>query len=107
MLFSSFEFIFLFLPVTLALYYAAPMKIRNFVLLVMSIIFYGWDVKHYILLMLATIAVDYGMAIAVSAAVKRARRKTAKWLLALTVVLNLAILGFFKYFGFAADIFFL
>lgn len=105
MLFSSFEFIFLFLPVTLALYYAAPMKLRNFVLLIMSIVFYGWDVKHYILLMLATIAVDYGMAIAVSAAVKRERKRTAKGLLALTVVLNLAILGFFKYFGFAADIF--
>lgn len=105
MLFSSFEFIFLFLPVTLALYYAAPMKLRNFVLLVMSIIFYGWDVKHYILLMLATIALDYAMAIAVSAAVKRGKRTGAKWLLALTVVLNLAILGFFKYFGFAADIF--
>ncbi len=105
MLFSSFEFIFLFLPVTLALYYAAPMKLRNLVLFIMSIIFYGWDVKHYILLMLATIAVDYAMAIAVSATVKRERRRTAKWLLALTVVLNLAILGFFKYFGFAADIF--
>ena len=105
MLFSSFEFIFLFLPVTLALYYAAPMKLRNFVLLIMSIVFYGWDVKHYILLMLATIAVDYGMAIAVSAAVKRERKRTAKGLLVLTVVLNLAILGFFKYFGFAADIF--
>ena len=105
MLFSSFEFIYLFLPVTLALYYAAPMKLRNFVLLVMSIIFYGWDVKHYILLMLATIALDYSMAIAVSAAVKRGKRTGAKWLLALTVALILAILGFFKYFGFAADIF--
>ncbi len=105
MLFSSLEFIFLFLPVTLALYYAAPMKLRNLVLLIMSIIFYGWDVKHYILLMLATIALDYAMAIAVSAAMRRGKRVGAKWLLALTVVLNLAILGFFKYFGFAAEIF--
>lgn len=105
MLFSSLEFIFLFLPVTLALYYAAPMKLRNLVLLIMSIIFYGWDVKHYILLMLATIALDYAMAIAVSAAMRCGKRVGAKWLLALTVVLNLAILGFFKYFGFAAEIF--
>ncbi len=105
MLFSSLEFIFLFLPVTLALYYAVPMKLRNLVLFIMSIIFYGWDVKQYIFLMLATIFVDYGMAIAVSAVMKRGKNKEAKWLLALTVLLNLAILGFFKYFGFAADIF--
>ena len=59
MLFSSLEFLFLFLPVTILVYFTVPLAWRNIVLLIFSLIFYGWGEPVYILLMIFTIAVDY------------------------------------------------
>jgi alginate O-acetyltransferase complex protein AlgI len=52
MLFSSLTFIFLFLPVVLAVYYLAPLKIRNLLLLLASLIFYAWGEPVYVVLMI-------------------------------------------------------
>ena len=59
MVFSSLEFLFLFLPATLLVYFVAPLKLRNLALLLVSLVFYGWGGIEYLPLMLAVILVDY------------------------------------------------
>ena len=52
MLFSSIPFLYVFLPATLLLYFAAPRRMKNAVLLLCSLVFYGWGEPKYLLLML-------------------------------------------------------
>ena len=59
MLFSSNEFLFAFLPLVLLLYYILPRKLRNIVLLLVSLFFYGWGEPVYLFLMIGTIAVNW------------------------------------------------
>ena len=99
MLFSSLEFLYLFLPLTLVLYFAAPRRARNFVLLLTSLVFYGVGEPSYILLMLVTIATDYGIGLAIMRWPRRARP-----LLWSAVAFHLAILGFFKYYNLFASL---
>ena len=61
MLFSSLEFLFMFMLVTVPVYFICPLKWRNLVLLIFSLIFYGWGEPVYVFLMVFTIAVDYVM----------------------------------------------
>ncbi len=100
MVFSSNIFLFFFLPVTLALYFLAPKGARNAVLLLVSLFFYGWGEPVYLLLMLAVILINYLFGLYI-AALKRQGRP-AKGALALSVIANLALLGWFKYAGFLA-----
>ena len=93
MLFSSVTFLFFFLPVVLVLYYIIPAKGKNIVLLIASLVFYAWGEPVYLALMLFTIALNYLGGLLIDR--YRSRAKRAKRLLALTVVLNLALLGFF------------
>lgn len=101
MVFTSYLFLFYFLPLVLAVYYALPQRSgwRNGWLLLASWIFYGWAEPRYLLLMLAVTLVTYlaGFAIA-RAAVNSAQRRA--WLVG-AVVACLGTLGFFKYFDFA------
>ena len=59
MLFSSTTFLFVFLPIVLAVYFITPRKLKNLVLLIASLIFYAWGDPKYILVMLATNLVNY------------------------------------------------
>ena len=59
MVFSTPYFLFLYLPIVLVLYYISPLKWRNFVLLVVNLVFYGWGEPVYILIMFVSIAIDY------------------------------------------------
>ena len=95
MLFSSNVFLYFYIPIVLGLYFVTPRKLRNVVLFVVSLFFYGWGEPVYVLLMVATIALNY-----ICGAVIHRRKETgksAKAALVVGVVLNLAILGFFKY----------
>jgi alginate O-acetyltransferase complex protein AlgI len=94
MVFSSVLFLFIYLPVTLAVYYAVPHAWRNPVLFVFSLIFYGWGEPVYILLMLFSITLNHFAALALE---KRRGTAAGKRLLAATVAVNLALLFFFKY----------
>ena len=100
MVFSSAVFLFFFLPVTLAAYFAAPRRWRNAVLLAVSLFFYGWGEPVYLLLMLAVIALNYAFGRVIAS--RRAAGNDARAALALSVLVNLALLGWFKYAGFAA-----
>ena len=59
MVFSSNEFLFLYLPLSLILYFISPMKYRNLVLFAVSLIFYGWEKPIYLLIMIFVIIVNY------------------------------------------------
>ncbi|HWI52118.1 MAG TPA: MBOAT family protein [Symbiobacteriaceae bacterium] len=101
MLFNSYRFIFVFLPVVLAAYWATPsLKARKWISLIASYIFYGaWDYR-FALLMLGTTSVDYFTARFIQAATNQQRRK--HWLI-VSMVCNLGVLGIFKYYNFFAS----
>ena len=94
MVFSSIVFIFYFLPLVLLFYYLSPNKLRNFTLLVFSLIFYAWGEPIYILIMLFSSISDY-----IHALIIDKYRGTFKSKLALisSIAINLGLLGFFKY----------
>ncbi len=100
MVFSSYIFVFYFLPAVVFLYYAFPWK-RNVLLLCVSYIFYGWWDPRFVVLMFLATLVNYvcGGIIAKSEKGSRSRRAA----LVAAVVLSLGMLGFFKYFMFAQN----
>ena len=128
MVFSSHAFLFYFLPLTLALYYAMPRRGRHAVLAVLSYAFYGWANPLFVFLLLGSTVVDYfcGLVIAGRGAAWTARiigrpdlarawavpaerlpagARTGRQRLAVVVSLcvNLSLLGFFKYFNFGVE----
>ena len=102
MVFSSPFFLFFYLPVVLAAYYLSPLKWRNFVLLLLNLVFYGWGEPVYILIMFLSIAIDYTHGLMVSKAQAQGNDKKARRAVAQSVVFNLALLFFFKYWDFIA-----
>jgi len=93
MVFSSFTFLFIFLPLILITYFLAKKrKYRNIVLLMFSLVFYAWGEPIYVLLMLLSIIVNYIIALKIE---KNPNRKK-KWLI-VDIIFNLGIIGFFKY----------
>lgn len=101
MVFSSILFMFIYLPVVLAVYYIAPVRWRNPVLFAANMIFYGWGEPVYILLMIFSITVNYVNGILVDRF--RDQRKKARAVLIVNVVINLGLLGFFKYYDLIAE----
>ena len=101
MVFSSIVFIFTFLPLVILAYYLAPVKLRNFVLLLASLIFYAWGEPVYLFLMLYSILFNYVMGLDIAR--QQEKGKTGKSSLILGVAVNLLLLGFFKYYGFLAE----
>ena len=100
MVFSSLLFIFIYLPVTLLVYYIVPRKWRNIWLFIVNLVFYGWGEPVYVFLMLFSIALNYTAGIIISS--KKAKGVPAKRPLVICIVVNLALLFFFKYFDFIA-----
>ena len=101
MVFSSTTFLLAFLPLVAILYYICPRKLRNGLLLVFSLLFYGWGEPKYILIMLFSTVFDYCNGLAIGRFRSKGREGSAKAVLVISVVGNLAILGFFKYTDFA------
>ncbi|MEG1878890.1 MAG: MBOAT family O-acyltransferase [Pseudoflavonifractor sp.] len=102
MVFSTVLFLFIYLPVVLLVHYLSPVKWRNGVLLVFNLIFYGWGEPKYLLLMVFTIVVDYIDGLLVSYFKEKGNDKAAKIAVGAALVLNLAILFFFKYWNLIA-----
>nr|WP_173471828.1 MBOAT family protein [Eubacterium ruminantium] len=97
MLFSSITFLYVFLPAVLLLYFIAPRKIRNLILLLTSLIFYGWGEPKYIIVMVVSIIVGYIFGRLTGSFKKKSKDKTAKLCVVLSTIVNLGILIFFKY----------
>lgn len=101
MVFSSYIFLFGFLPVALLLYYATPLRGRSLTLTLLSYVFYGWWDPRFTILMLVSTLIDYVCGRVISAeGGTPASRKSA---LIVSVCSNLAILAFFKYAIFFAE----
>lgn len=98
MVFSSITFLFVFLPVLLAAYYAAPPRFRNAVALAASLFFYAWGAPRFVFVLMASSAADYFLSRALPAGKRTpaARKKT----LAAGVLLNVGLLVYFKYANF-------
>ena len=94
MLFSSIPFLFYFLPAVLILYFLVPRKLKNTVLLLFSLVFYGWGEPKYVFLMAATICLFYGCGIAIG---KCQSQGWKRFYLIASIVISLALLGIFKY----------
>ncbi len=97
MVFSSITFLFLFLPAVLLLYLLCPARLRNGLLLVVSLFFYAWGERWYVGILLFSTVFDYMNGIAIGHFREKGREGAAKAVLAVSVVGNLAILCLFKY----------
>lgn len=99
MVFSSFIFLWVFLPIITVSYFAVQDRLKNIVLLIGSLIFYAWGEPKYILLMAGSILVNYLIGILMD---KYESKK--KLLLIFAVVVDLGLLGYYKYFNFFVEI---
>ena len=100
MVFSSAAFLFAFLPLTLGGYYLLPGKFRNGFLTLMSLLFYAWGEPKFVLIMIASILMNYSFGILV------AKKEDAGWqkkILTLMVVSNLSLFFVFKYLNFTIE----
>ena len=102
MVFSTPIFLFYFLAATLLVYYLVPRKGRNVVLLLASLFFYYWGERSYTVIMLLSTVVDYTHGLLVERCKGRGNLKGAKLAVASSMVCNLGILFFFKYYDFVA-----
>lgn len=98
MVFSSIQFIFIFLPAVLLLYFLVPGKARNAVLFFASLFFYAWGEPVYVILLLLSAAFNYVMGIDIEN--RRNQPRLLKRSLVYGIAVNLLLLGFFKYYGF-------
>ena len=94
MLFSGIPFLFYFLPCVLLLYFLAPNKLKNAVLLLTSLVFYGWGEPKFLILMIASILIGYVSGLLIEAF---SQKKAKKIILFFNVAVDLAFLGVFKY----------
>ena len=94
MLFSSILFLYYSLPAVVILYFLVPKCLKNTVLLLFSLFFYGWGEPVYVALMVASILLFYGCGIAIG---KAKEQKWKKFWLTVSVVVSLSLLGIFKY----------
>ncbi len=101
MLFNSFDFLF-FLPVVFVLYWFVFKKLQNqnFLILIASYVFYGWWDWRFLGLILLSTIVDYSLGIQIKKTTKQRKKKN---LLIISLVFNLGLLGFFKYYNFFID----
>lgn len=101
MVFSSNEFLFLYLPLSLILYFLIPFKWRNLALFLVSLVFYGWERPVYLLIMIFVIIINYIFGHIIDRAGDDANKR--KRALVWGVIINLAVLGFFKYADFLLE----
>lgn len=101
MLFSSIPFLYYFLPCVLILYFLVPRRLKNFVLFISSLVFYGWGEPIYVLLMLVSILVGYVSGIVIEK--YREKKIISKTAMIVGNVILLGFLGYFKYADFFID----
>ena len=103
MVFSSITFLYFFLPAVLLIYYISPKKIKNIVLLLSGLFFYAWGEPVYVVIMIFSSFIDYAAGLFIDKYDDNQKKRTAALLVSL--IINLGLLGVFKYSGFFAGIF--
>lgn len=101
MVFSNAVFLFIFLPLVLLGYYLLRGKARNYWLLLVSLVFYAWNKPSFLWILIASVVINYIGAFVVERVKKKGLKLFSLWI---TVLLNLGLLFYFKYFNFAMDI---
>ena len=99
MVFSSPVFLFAFLPIVLIIYWLAPYKAKNYLLLLASLLFYSWGEPAFVFVVVGAVVIDFFIAQKIHLSENRSRKR---WL-ALSLVLNIGLLLFFKYANFFVD----
>ncbi|AGF59105.1 MBOAT family O-acyltransferase [Clostridium saccharoperbutylacetonicum] len=103
MIFSTTLFLFIFLPLTLLIYYLPIFKnktLKNIILFIASIIFYAWGEPTFVLILLFSIIVTWLLGLLVD---KYRSTKMVTFILVITVIFNIGLLFFFKYLNFTID----
>ncbi len=101
MVFSTPVFLYLFLPITLIIYYLSPKKAKNFIILLSGLLFYSWGEPIYVVVMIISTMIDYFAGLIMN---KYEGRKNPRTIcLIVSVIMNLGLLGVFKYSGFIAE----
>ena len=103
MVFSSLLFLTLFLPVTIALYYALPEKAKNVLLLIVSLVFYAWGEPVYVFLMLITTLYIWYFGLLIEKSNEQKKNLLARVLLILCLVFSLGTLAYYKYADFILE----
>ncbi|MEM7085202.1 MAG: MBOAT family O-acyltransferase [Bacteroidota bacterium] len=96
MVFSSNVFLYFFLPIVLTLYYLSPKRAKTFTLFIASLVFYAWGEGALVLIMMTSAVVDYSCGLLI----EKGRKKLG---LFISILTNLSLLGFFKYFNFTFE----
>ena len=91
----------MFLPFVLTLYYITPRRFRNLTLFIVDLVFYAWGEPWLVILMLFSILLNYTSGILIG--INREKKGLARFIFILSVILNLGLLGFFKYAGFIGE----
>lgn len=99
MVFSGLNFLFIFLPIVLILYYICPKKVRNLWLMLASLVFYAWGEPVYVLIMIGATIFGYFMGRIIQRFLDKERKNMALGALIVSVVANLSVLGIYKYAG--------
>ncbi|MGG1445283.1 MBOAT family O-acyltransferase [Brevibacillus laterosporus] len=102
MVFSSVIFLFFFLPLVLMLYFTVPFKLKNTILLLFSLVFYAWGEPRYVVLMILSILINYGYGIWIDKSGNHEKKRV--WILTFAIVVNIGLLGYFKYANFFVDV---
>lgn len=105
MLFNSFNFLF-FLPIVFVLYwhvFQRSLRWQNLFIVAASYVFYGWWDWRFLLLIVFTSLCSYGSGLLIERSLKREDKRSARWWTGLNIVVNLLVLGTFKYFNFFAE----
>ncbi len=98
MVFSSLTFLFAFLPIVFIIYYAVPQKAKNVVILVSGLLFYAWGEPIYVLAMILSTFIDYTAGRIIDKYDNKPKIRTI--CLIVSLVMNIGLLGTFKYLGF-------
>lgn len=98
MVFSSSVFIFMFLPLSLVSYYISGKKIKNYILLLASLFFYAWGGMNYLKVLIISILINYIFGLLVDKTIDK--KHLRRFFLILGIILNLALLFYYKYYDF-------
>ena len=91
----------MFLPAVLILYYITPKRFRNLTLFIVDLVFYAWGEPMLVLLMLVSVEINYVAGVLIG--INREKKKLTKAIFIISIILNLGLLGFFKYIGFIGE----
>ena len=103
MAFNEIGFLFVFFPIVAALHAIMPMKGKNILLLIASLVFFAWGSPEYMLLMVLIILYNFFSGLQIDHCFMEDDEAGAKRVLITSVIVNLLLLGFFKYWGFLID----